>query len=146
MFAPSAWLRPYPNGPGWPSESAFTTYPPKSGMRAYTRRVVAAHHARTSPSSGSALGSPPSRTGAAKLTDRCTRMPYGRSTSAIHATSSSRSVSRCASVWCTLTLLTATALIPVAASNRPYARTRAWSRRARPSCQKMDPPEYPRST
>ena len=51
---------------------------------------------------------PPSRTGAAKLTDRCTRMPYGRSTSAIPATSPSRSVSSCASVGCTLTLFTAT--------------------------------------
>ena len=72
-------------------------------------------HATTAGSSGSAVGRPPTRTGAAKLTDRCTRTPYPRKIPASQTTSSSRSVSRRAAAPRTLTLLSATALMPVAA-------------------------------
>ena len=34
-FAASAWVRPYADGPERPSESAFTTKPPKSGISRY---------------------------------------------------------------------------------------------------------------
>lgn len=115
MFAPSVCERPYVNGPGRPSESAFTTNPPKSGITAYTSRAARPHQPRTASSSGSAVDSPPSTTGAAKVTDRCVRIPYGRNVRAMSATSPIRSVRRCASVSCTLTLLTETALIPQAA-------------------------------
>ncbi|CAM5246454.1 hypothetical protein SGLAM104S_07015 [Streptomyces glaucescens] len=67
-------------------------------------------------------------------------MPYGRSASARPATSPSLPVSSRASSSCTFTLFTASALIPLAASSRPYARTRSRSPRAVPSRQNSEPP------
>ena len=107
---------------------------------------VDAHHSCTSGSSGSAVASPPTVRGAAKLTDRYTRMPCGRNTSASRATSSRWSVSSRASAACTLTLFSPTALIPTDPSSRAYCATRDRSSRTRPSAQKIESPAYPRST
>ncbi len=60
----------------------------------------------------------PSSNGAATLTDRLSAIPYSRNTAASRDTSGRWSVSNRVSAAPTLTLLIATALIPIDASNR----------------------------
>ena len=115
-----------PTGTEWQIYSYAATAPPISGIRGKDGMIWMSRRRAT---------------GATKLTDRCTRIPYGRNIPAIQATSSSRSVSRCVSVARTLTLFTVTALTPVAAISLAYARTRESSRSATPSRQKIEPPE-----
>ena len=147
-FAPSAWSRPYANGPGCPSESAFTTNPPKSGIGLVDagRRVAPTTAARRgragrpSPDRRGRSARRSSPTGARGCRTAGTRRPAA-------ATSSRRSVSSRASAACTLTLFSADRVDPdrrraAARTARPGTGRRA----TRPSAQKIEPPAYPRST
>ena len=76
IFAPSACVLPYVNGPGLPSESAFTKNPPKFGITSYTCATAFFHQSATIEFNGSQSVKLSNSIGAAKFTLVYNLIPY----------------------------------------------------------------------